>query len=330
MFKYVLLDSHTLPGARYEIEGDLLNQAGIACQICSCKTEEQILAAAGDADAVGLVYSKITAGMMDRMPKCKVLVRYGIGFDSIDVPAATQRGIVVCNLPDYCLKDVATHALALLLDLCRKTTLLDKDVRRGNWNGNYGYRIDRICDMVVGLAGFGNIAREFAKYASVFGGKVIAYDPYAPDEVFQALGVERVGFDELCARSDAISVHTPLTGETRHLIDQASIAKMKDGVLLINTSRGPVVSQDDLVAALKSGKVKAAGMDVMEREPLTDLADEVYGCENLILNPHSAYNSVQAEEEQHQKVAQSVIDVLLKEIVPYNAVNKKGLAERKA
>lgn len=326
--KYVLLDSHTLPGARYEIETDILDQAGFECSICTCLTDEDIVEAAQDADAVGLIYSKITGPLLDRLPKCRVLVRYGIGFDSIDLDAATQRGIVVCNLPDYCLKDVATHALALILDTCRKATWLDRDVRAGHWNGNAGYRVNRIGDMTVGLAGFGNIARELARYLKVFGGQVVAYDPYAPGELFTQYGVEPVSFDELCRRSDVISVHTPLNDETRHLIDRDSIAKMKDGVILINTSRGAVVCQDDLVEALHSGKVKAAGMDVMEKEPLTDLSDPVYTCDTLVINPHSAFNSVEAEIEQHEKVAASVLDVLVKGIVPYNAVNGRALAQK--
>ena len=328
MFKYVLLDSHTLPGARYEIESGILEKEGISCKICDCKTDEEVIEEAKDADAIGVIYHKITGELMDKLPKCKVLVRYGIGYDNIIVADASQRGIVVCNLPDYCLKDVATHALALLLDISRKTTWLDRDVRKGNWNGNAGYRVNRISDMVIGLVGFGNIAREFAKYLSAFGGKILAYDPYSPDSVFEQYGVTRVDFETLCSDSDAISIHTPLTPETRHLINNESISKMKDGVILINTSRGPVVSQKDLIEALKSGKVKAAGMDVMEFEPITDLSDDVFKCDTLVINPHSAFNSVEAEIEQHEKVAYSVIDVLLKNIIPYNAVNKKTLSNK--
>ncbi|MBQ3663811.1 MAG: C-terminal binding protein [Clostridia bacterium] len=321
--KYVCLDSHTLPGADYGIEKRILEENGFECVIAECRTDDEIVSAAADADAIGLIYSKISAELMDRLPQCKVLIRYGIGFDSIDIPAATERGIVVCNLPDYCLKDVSTHALALILDICRKTTYLDKSVRRGEWSGNAGWRINRIDNLTIGLAGFGNIARQLAKYLGGFDCKVIAYDPYLPEEVFRNFGVTPVSFDELCAQADVISVHTPLTTDTRHLINKDSIAKMKDGVIIVNTSRGPVISQDDIVEALKSGKVKAAGLDVNEREPLTDLDDEIYKLDNLIINPHSAYNSVEAEIEQHEKVAQSAIDVLINKIIPYNAVNKK-------
>ena len=327
-FKYVLLDSHTLPGANYQIEKDILEKNGIECVIAECKTEDEIVQTAADADAIGLIYAKISGELMDRLPKCKVLVRYGIGFDSIQVPEATKRGIVVCNLPDYCIKDVATHALAMILDTCRKVTYLNADVRKGHWNGNAGYKINRIGDMVIGLAGFGNIARQLSKYLKAFEGTVIAYDPFLPESMFREYGVEQVTFDELCARSDVISIHTPLNESSRHLIDRTSIAKMKDGVILVNTSRGPVVCQDDLVEALKSGKVKAAGMDVMEKEPLTDVNEPAFGCDTLIINPHSAFNSVEAEIEQHEKVAYSAIDVLVKEIVPYNAVNGKDLGKK--
>ena len=137
-----------------------------------------------------------------------------------------------------------------------------------------------------------------------------------------------VTLDELLAQSDLISLHCPLMDSTYHMINRETIAKMKDGVILVNTSRGPVVCQDDLVEALKSGKVKAAGMDVMEKEPLTDVHEPAFACDSLIINPHSAFNSVEAEIEQHEKVAYSAIDVLIKEIVPYNAVNGKDLGKK--
>jgi D-3-phosphoglycerate dehydrogenase len=326
--KYVCLDQYSLPGADFTIEQKILNKYGIECVIANARTDEEIIAVAKDADAVGTVYNQITPAIMDQLPKCRVFVRYGIGYDNINVPAATERGIVVCNLPRYCLRDVATHAIALLLDICRKTTYLDKTVRRGEWNGNAGWPIHRIDDLTIGLLGFGNIARQTRKYLSGFDCKVIAYDPFLPEDVFTAANAEKVEMDELFARADVISIHLPLNDATRHLINKDSIAKMKDGVIIINTARGPIVCQDDLVAALKSGKVCAAGCDVLEKEPLTDLTEEIFTLDNLIINPHSAFNSYEAEIEQHESVAQSVIEVLLNKVVPYNAVNKQTVTPK--
>ena len=157
---------------------------------------------------------------------------------------------------------------------------------------------------------------------------LLSYDPYAKNETFRENGVEKVTLDELYARSDIISIHTPLTPETRHMINADSIAKMKDGVMLINTSRGPIVDTNALVDALKSKKIRAAGLDVVEGEPIRDAHSRLFECENLTVTPHCAYYSAEAGKEQHQKVAYAAIDVLLKKIVPYNCVNKRQLAEK--
>lgn len=326
--KYVCLDQYSLPGADFTIEAKILEKYGIECVIANARTDEEIIEVAKDADAIGTVYNQITPELMDKLPKCRVFVRYGIGYDNINVPAATERGIIACNLPTYCLKDVATHTIALLMDICRKTTYLDKSVRRGNWSGNAGWPIHRIDDLTIGLVGFGNIARQTRKYLGGFDCKVIAYDPFLPEEVFAANNAEKVELDELYARADVVSVHLPLNDATHHLIDKNSIAKMKDGVIILNTARGPIICQDDLVEALKSGKVRAAGCDVFEKEPLTDLSNEIFALDNLIINPHSAFNSYEAEIEQHQCVAKSVVDVLVDKIIPYNAVNKKTVTPK--
>lgn len=329
MPKFVVLDTWHLPGARYEIEKDMLEEAGFEVVIGSYHTDDEVVEAAKDADAIGLIYHQMTPELLDRLPKCKVLVRYGIGYDSINVEAASERGIVVCNLPDYCQVDVATHTIALLLDTCRKITCLDRHVRTGGWDGTAGYKIHRIENLVIGLFGFGSIARTMVKLLAGFNPTIIAYDPYAPDSLFEEFGVKRVTMDELWAQSDVISVHTPLTPETKFAINKDTIAKMKDGVIILNTARGPIIKLDDLLEGLKSGKVVAAGLDVVETEPIKDPNAELYKYDTLIVNPHSAFNSVEAEYDQHAKVAQSAIDVVVKKIIPYNAVNKKAVTKVK-
>lgn len=327
MSKFVILDSHELAGSDFNIEKNILEAQGIECIVAECKTAEEVVEIAKDADGVGLVYVDMNKDLMSKLENCKVIVRYGIGFDTIDVEAATERGIIVCNLPDYCQPDVATHTMALLLNISRKVSYLDRSCRKGNWAANDGYPINRISAMTLGLVGFGSIARLFVKYMSGFGMNIIAYDPFLPDSFFEELKVKRVTLDELYAEADAISIHTPLTPETKHLINKDTIAKMKDGVLIVNTARGPIINIYDLMEALESGKVKAAGLDVVEIEPIFDPESPVYKYDNLIINPHSAYNSVEASIEQHQKVAYSAIDVLVKNIMPYNAVNKRQLSK---
>lgn len=325
MKKFVILDTHILKGSDFGIEQKLLEEQGIECILAECKNNEEVLEVAKDADGIGLIYVDMNKELIDQLDNCKVIVRYGIGYDTIDVKAATDKGIVVCNLPDYCQQDVATHTMAMLLDLSRKVTVLDKSVREGLWDSNYGYPINRLDNITLGLIGFGSIARVFVKYMSGYDTKIIAYDPFADDSLFEKLGVERVELDQLYERADAITIHTPLTPETQFMINEESIAKMKDGVIIVNTARGPIIKLRDLLNALETGKVKAAALDVVETEPINDKDNEIYGYENLIINPHSAYNSVEASIEQHQKVAYSAIDVLVKEIVPYNAVNKRDL-----
>ena len=327
MSKYVVLDGHTASGADFGIEANILKAHGIDSVIAECRSNEDIAKAASDADAVGIIYSKINGAVMDLLKKCRVLVRYGIGYDNIAVQDATRRGIAVCNIPDYCQADVATHAFGLILDCCRKITLLDRRLHSGIWNDNYGYRINRLSGLTLGIIGFGNIGRKLVEYTKPYNMETYVYDPYLEEEVFLKFGVKQAGFDELLAKSDIISVHCPLTGETNHLINRESIAKMKDGVIFINTARGGIVSLDDITAALKSGKVKAAGIDVLESEPDVQMDHAIFSCENAILTPHCAYNSVEAVIEQHEKIAKTVIDVLGGN-VPYNCINKNDLQNR--
>ncbi|MEL7647252.1 MAG: C-terminal binding protein [Sedimentibacter sp.] len=326
MKKFVMVDSHTLKGTDFSPELNLLSENGIECVLAECKTDEEIINAVKDADAIGLNYSHITKDIILKMQNCKAIIRYGIGFDTVDVEAATERGIAVCNLPDYCVDEVATHAMALILDTCRKTTFFDKSVRAGLWDSNYGYKMHRLSALTLGLIGFGNTARLLSHYAKSFDMNIISYDPYAPDNLFEQYGVTSVSLEKLYKESDIISIHVPLTDETKHLINKDTIEKMKDGVIIINTSRGPIISIDDLLEALKNKKVCAAGLDVVEIEPIKDPNCRIYNYENLVVTPHAAYNSVEASNNQHMKVAKTAVQVLNGEM-PYNVVNIKKLSK---
>jgi len=322
--KFVVLDSHTLPEADFHQEREILEKNGFECVIARCKTVDEVIESAKDADCIGVVYFHIDENIISQLKKCKAIIRYGIGYDVVDVKAATKRGIAVCNLPDYCVIDVSTHAMALLLDLCRKTTLFDRTVRKGVWDPAYGYEMHRLSALTLGLVGFGNTARLLSHYVKAFDMRVVASDPYLEDSVFAKYGVKKVSLDELYKISDVISIHVPITKETIHMINKDTIAKMKDGVMIINTSRGTIIKLEDLLDALETDKVRAAGLDVMEGEPIRDADHRLYRYDNIVVTPHIAYNSIESSEEQHMQVAETAVTVLRGEI-PQNTVNKKQL-----
>lgn len=325
MATFVILDKHAVPDADYTVEQKVLEDAGVDVVMGECRTAEEIIELAHDADGIGLIYAKLDADVLAQLPQCKVIVRYGVGYDSIDVDAATRQGIAVCNIPDYCLIDVATHTLAMMLDLNRKVTLFDRQVRAGQWNENDGYEVHRLGTQCIGFVGFGAIAQQAARLAGAWGGRLIASDPYASDDVFAAAGVERVSQDELFAQADVISLHVPLNEGTHHLVDAESIARMKEGVMIVNTSRGAVVALDDLIDALRSGRVRAAALDVVEGEPIRDPHHRMWECDTLVVNPHSAYYSAESGHEQHESVGLSAKAVLVDGVIPDNCVNRAAL-----
>ena len=321
MAKFVSVDSQSSPGEYFAVLQEVIESAGLEYRKYQAKTDEEVIEAAKDADAIGVTYAQINENVISHLKKCKVIMRHGIGYDNVDIPAATRAGIVVCNTPDYCSTEVSTHALALILDCVRKTTFFDRSMRKGEWDTTLGYQVRRISAHTLGLIAFGKISRQLAAYAKGMGMRVIAYDAYLPKEKFAECGVESVSLDELFAQSDIISVHCPLTPETTHIIDRKAIEKMKDGVIIVNTARGPSVCLEDLLDGLESGKVKAAGLDVVEGEPILDMNHRMFCQPNLVLTPHSAFNSHEAVTEQFQIVGKTAIAVLAGER-PYNILNK--------
>jgi len=232
---------------------------------------DDILAVARDADAVLVTYAKLPGELLKELKRCKVIGRFGLGVDNIDIPAAAQLGITVTYVPDYCLREVSDHAMALLLALARKIPFSNRLVQSGRWEVPPIVPLRRLEDQVLGLVGFGNIPRTLAPKAKAFGLKVITYDPYVVAEALAATGVESVSFDDLLARSDFISVHAPLQPATRGLMNAKTFAKMKKGAFLINTARGPLVDEPALIAALDSGHLGGAALDVATTEPLMTL-----------------------------------------------------------
>jgi len=270
---------------------------------------DDILEAARDADAILVTYAKLPGELLRQLKKCKAIGRFGLGVDNIDLPAAKECGIAVNYVPDYCLREVSDHAMALLLELARKVTFSNKLVQSGRWEVPPIVPLRRLEGQTLGLIGFGNIPRALAPKAQAFGLKVITHDPYLKPEVLAKAGVEGVSFDDLLARADFISVHAPLLPATRGLVNAAAFAKMKKGALLINTARGPLIDEVALIAALDSGQLGGAALDVVATEPLAK-GSPLIGRDNVILTPHTAFYSVEALEELQRKCASDVARVL--------------------
>ena len=270
---------------------------------------DDILAVARDADAILVTYAKITREIISQLTKCKAIGRFGLGVDNIDLAAAKEKGIAVNYVPDYCIREVSDHAMALLLALIRKIPLSNKLVQAGRWEMPAVVPIRRIEGSVLGLVGFGHIPRLVAPKAQAFGSKVIAYDPYAKPEVFKAANVESVDFDTLLQRSDYVSVHAPLTPDTRGMMNAAAFARMKKGAYIVNTARGPLIDEVALVAALDAGQIGGAGLDVVAAEPLTK-ESPLLGRDNVIISPHTAFYSIEALDELQAKCASDVARVL--------------------
>jgi D-3-phosphoglycerate dehydrogenase len=278
-------------------------------RMAKSSSADDILAVARDADALIVCYAQITSAIVAGLTRCKVIGRTGLGVDNIDVPAAAARGIVVTYVPDYCLREVSDHAMALLLALARKVTFANKLVQSGRWELPPITPIRRLEGQVLGLIGFGNIPRALVPKAQAFGLKVITHDPFVPMDELASAGVEGVSFDELLARSDFVSVHAPLLPATRGLMNAAAFARMKKGAFIVNTARGPLIDEAALVAALDSGHLGGAALDVVATEPLPK-DSPLPGRDNVVLTPHTAFYSVEALVELQTKAATDVARVL--------------------
>jgi D-3-phosphoglycerate dehydrogenase len=329
MAKVVFVDTHI--SGHTDLHNKLkerLTQEGHEVFLEACKTKAEVLEKASGAAAIITTYFPIDKEIMEKIPTLKLVIRNAIGYEILDIAAATKLNIPVCNIPDYSTEEVATHAFALLLACERKLKLGDKLVHSGDWKIRLGYEIHRMDTQTLGLLGIGRIARYLVKYAKAFGMKVIAYDPFCPASVFDENSVKQVSLDELFAQSDAISLHAPLTEENRHIINKDSIAKMKDGVIIVNTARGPLIATKDLIAGIKSGKIKAAGLDVLDEEPLKDANAEILQLDNVIVTPHIGYDSVESVIDNYDKAFKTVRDILKGELT-YNVLNKKELEQNK-
>jgi D-3-phosphoglycerate dehydrogenase / 2-oxoglutarate reductase len=306
--------------ADLEIEEGFCKAAGYDFAALRTATEAERCDLVRDADAVITQFAPVNAAVIDAMQKSRVIVRYGIGVDNVDLKAAAAKGIPVCNVPDYCIDEVADHALAMILNLTRKITANAAKVTSGSW----GLAVPlsamfALKSMTVGVVGFGRIGREVAGRLTAFKCKVLVYDPPVDAATIRAAGCEPATLDAIIRQSDLITLHCPSNDQTKQMINAQSIATMKDGVMLVNTSRGTLVKTDDLVAALKSGKVSAAALDVTDPEP-PDLQGELVKLDNVIINSHIASCSAQAVRKLRESVVNTVGIALRGEPLP-NVVN---------
>ncbi|MHB9288861.1 C-terminal binding protein [Halobacteriales archaeon Cl-PHB] len=285
----------------------------------SATTTDDLVAVDAE-DVVALVNPPYptTAAAFEAFPDLRVLAVTGIGVDHVDLDAASAHGVQVVNVPDYCVEEVSTHAVSLLLAVARQLGAYDRDVRDGGWDWRVGQPIHRLAGRTLGLVGFGDIPRRVAEKLSGFDLEVLAYDPYVDDAVLAEYGVERADFETLLHRADLVSVHAPLTDETEGLFDAAAFARMQETAVLVNAARGPIVEERALAAAVAEGEIAGAGVDVFAEEPPGDtpLAD----LDRVILTPHAAWYSEEAAREVREQATADVVRVLEGD-EPENPVN---------
>lgn len=294
-------------------------------RLASEPTVEGILDAARAADGLVVTYAQVTAEIIHQLEHCRIISRTGIGVDNVDLKAATEKGIVVTRVPDYCIDEVSDHALGLLFALARKIPQANSAVHAGQWSVNLVIPLHRLRGQTLGLVGFGQIPRALAPKAQALGLSVIAYDPYVSEEAMAAMGVSKADFEQLLDESDHISIHAPLTPETHHMFNREAFQRMKSGAALINTARGPLVDEEALVDALEAGELAGAALDVLEQEPPAD-DSRLLGRADVILTPHAGFYSEESLIDLQIKAAQEVVRVLKGE-KPRTPVNPQVLGD---
>jgi len=301
---------------------EVLSRVGAELLLAEASTPQAIMQVARDADALLVTYAKVTAEMIGQMTGCRIIARFGIGVDNVDIVAATNASIVVTRVPDYCIDEVSDHTMALLLALARKIPFANSRAHAGRWEMPAVVPIHRLRGSVLGLVGFGRISQSVAPKAKAFGLRVISYDPFVSEETMKCAGVEKVDFSELVRVSDHISIHTPLVPETNHLFNADVFRRMKPTAHLINTARGSIVDEEALAQALDQGHLSGAALDVLSPEPPS--TSPLFGRDNVILTPHMSFYSAESLNELQSKAAEEVVRVLTGE-APRNPLNPEAL-----
>ena len=284
------------------------------------KVEKELINKIKDADGLIVVESQINENIINNLEKCKVILRTGVGFDVININAANKKNIAIVNVPDLWTREVANHAMALLLNLNRKISISQRDIQNHLWTPTLPYKVGSLYKETLWIIGLGRIGSETAKRAISFDLNVIAYDPYQNEEYFNKRKVTKVNLEELLIKSDYISLHCPLNKETSHIINKSTLSLMKKSALIINTSRGPVINEKDLIEALNDGEISGAGLDVLEKEP-PDENNPLLNMNNAIVSPHSAHYSNESMKTRYIRFGSEVAKVL-NGYMPLNLVNK--------
>ncbi|PLT30637.1 C-terminal binding protein [Peribacillus deserti] len=312
----VLLTDYEFENLKYEEE--VFEESGIDIEFikAQCRTEDEVIEQAKYADAILNQYAPVSRRVIESLEHTKIISRYGVGVNTIDLNAAKEKGITVANVPDYGMEEVSNHALALLLAWARKVTILNNEVKKGNWDFKASVPIHRFNEQTVGVLGFGRIPRRFIEKVKPLGFKTAAYDPFVSAEDMAAAGVQKMELDEIIRESDFLSVHVPLIDETYHLINEERLHQMKQNAVIINTARGPIIDEKALAHALENNIIAGAALDVTENEPIS-LDSPLLKMDNVIITPHSAWYSEEAMIELRQKAAKNIVHVLSGEKTPY-------------
>ena len=322
----IVITDHRFPDVAQEQQAVVA--AGGTLVVGQAATEEQVADLCRDADGVLTVRAPVTRRAISAMERCRIIVRYGIGLDTVDLPAATERGIMVANVPDYCLDEVSDHALTLLLMLSRQMIPAISLAREGIWSVATMPPLQRLRGQTCGLVGCGRIGSLLAGKVKSLGMNVIVYDPYLNEARAREMGSARVSFDGLLSRANFISLHAPLTDETRHIFGAAAFSKMKKAAYLINTARGGLIDEASLIAALDAGQISGAGLDVLESETdVTPLRAALVHHPKVIVTAHTAWLSDEARATLQRRAIEQAL-ACLGDKIPYGLVNRE-LAKQK-
>ena len=290
-------------------ERAVLGEVGARLVEQACTTEEDLIAHGREAAAILTLDEPLTARVIASLERCRVISRFGIGVDRVDLEAATAAGIVVTNVPDYCVDEASDHALALLLAVERRIPALDAAVRQGRWDtAAVAGRVRRLRGRRAGVVGFGRLGARFTHKVAALGLEVCVHDPYVADGEIELAGARPLPLDELLGSSDVVSLHVPLTPATRHLLDRRRIFSMREGAVLINTSRGGLVDEKALVEALEEGRLGGAGLDVFEREP-PGPDHPLLTLENVVVSPHMAGVDTRSLAEMAEHAARCIVSL---------------------
>ena len=292
-----------------ELESELFRGHGIEMVVAQCRTEDEVIAAARGCCGILLQYAPITERVVDALPGLGIVSRIGAGYDTVDTDACLRHGVWVANSPDYGIGEVATHALALALALVRNVVAYHRDIADGRWHFLSSGPLRRPREMTLGIVGLGRIGKRMAHIARETFGRVVAYDPYLIDGDFPSYVERAATLDELASRADAVSVHTPLNAQTRAMIGARFFAAMPRGGYLVNTARGAIVDVDAVLAALDSGHLAGAALDVLPTEPVP-AGSRLLKHPKVVLTPHAAFYSMQSERELRRKAAQNLVSWL--------------------